>query len=293
MLVLGKPEGNFSGESTQNELTNTRRKTKTLYIDTESKWPLVTKKRFKEEKQKLKKMTDGMKGNKDETIRKLQQEKQDKEEAQSEVRMLNDHLESKNKEMSAIFNLLEQHGLQAYYNKFDQLGVKDERDFLDGVTDEDLNNLGLSQLERNRFSTMRNTIRRLRAPAQPAATSVKKSMESFCLQYTYPKCPEPKYIRDMDAAQNTVEDLMLRIRHSESVDSSKGVCLYTVDGMPLTDDPFFNTWSLKDRHIKNGDLIYAIFTPKENLKTAPQLPKPEVTKTYESDTVRCHIMLKG
>ncbi|KAM8747665.1 uncharacterized protein AB9X84_015607 [Acanthopagrus schlegelii] len=195
--------------------------------------------------------------------------------------------------MAAVFNLLEQHRLQAYYNKFVQLGVKDERDFLDGVTDEDLNNLGLSQVERNRFSTMRNTIRRLRAPAQPAATSVNKSMESFCLQYTYPKCPEPKYIRDMDAAQNTVEDLMLRIRHSESVDASKGVCLYTVDGMPLTDDPFFNTWSLKDRHIKNGDLIYVIFTPKENLKTAPQLPKREVTETYGSDTVRCHIMLKG
>lgn len=49
----------------------------------------------------------------------------------------------------------------------------------------------------------------------------------------------------MDAAQNTVEDLMLRIRHSESVDSSKGVCLYTVDGMPLTDDPFFNTCKSK------------------------------------------------
>ena len=45
----------------------------------------------------------------------------------------------------------------------------------------------------------------------------------------------------MDAAQNTVEDLMLRIRHNESVDASKGICLYTVDGMPLTDDPFFNT----------------------------------------------------
>lgn len=43
--------------------------------------------------------------------------------------------------MGAVFNLLEQHRLQEYYNKFVQLGVKDERDFLDGVTDEDLNNL--------------------------------------------------------------------------------------------------------------------------------------------------------
>lgn len=51
-----------------------------------------------------------------------------------------------------------------------------------------------------------------------------------------------------------------------------------------------HTGSLKDRHIKNGDLIYAIFTPKENLNTAPQ--KREVTETYGGDTVRCHIMLK-
>lgn len=48
-------------------------------------------------------------------------------------------------------------------------------------------------------------------------------------------------IADMDPAQNTVEDLMLRISHLESIDYSRGVCLYTDDGMPLTDDPFFNT----------------------------------------------------
>ena len=48
----------------------------------------------------------------------------------------------------------------------------------------------------------------------------------------------------MDPAQNTVEDLMLRICYMETVDSDKGVCLYTMDGMPLTDDPFFNTCKL-------------------------------------------------
>ncbi len=44
--------------------------------------------------------------------------------------------------MAAIFNLLQQHRLESYYNKFLQLGVRDERDFIDGVTDEDLNNIG-------------------------------------------------------------------------------------------------------------------------------------------------------
>ena len=49
---------------------------------------------------------------------------------------------------------------------------------------------------------------------------------------------------DIDPVGNTVEDLMLRICHYENVGNSTGVCLYTVDGMPLTDDPFFNTCKL-------------------------------------------------
>ncbi|XP_026156317.1 uncharacterized protein LOC113126493 [Mastacembelus armatus] len=194
--------------------------------------------------------------------------------------------------MGAIYNLLEKHRLQSYYNKFLQLGVNDERDFIDSISDEDLNNLGLSQVEKNRFSTMKTTIGRFRAPAHPAAMSVQKSVRSFSLFYTYPKCPQPKCIEDMDPTQNTVEDLMLRICHLESIDSSRGVCLYTVDGMPMTDDPFFNTWSLQDRHINSGDVIYAIFTLKENLIVLPvNLVKP-VTQTG-TDTVRCHIMHKG
>ncbi|XP_028254928.1 uncharacterized protein LOC114431579 [Parambassis ranga] len=197
--------------------------------------------------------------------------------------------------MGAIYNLLEKHRLEAFYNKFLQLGVTDERDFIDGVTDEDLTNLGLSQVEKNRFAAMKKTIGRFRAPANPAAAmSVQKSVKKFSLLYTYPKCPEPKCIQDMDPAQNTVEDLMLRICHLESIDPSRGVCLYTVDGMPLTDDPFFNTWSLQDRHIKCGDVIYTIFTPKENLMTAPPPNTAhQPTETYGTDTVRCHIMLRG
>ncbi|KAK2830062.1 hypothetical protein Q5P01_017993 [Channa striata] len=194
--------------------------------------------------------------------------------------------------MDAIYNLLEKYRLECYYNKFVQLGVRDERDFIDSVTDEDLNSLGLSHIEKNRFSNMKRTIGRFRAPACPATTSVQKSINSFSLLYTYPKCPEPKRIKDMDPAQNTVEDLMLRICHLERIDSSKGVCLYTLDGMPLTEDPFFNTWSLQDRHIKSGDVIYAIFTPKENLIT-PSISAQKVKETLGTDSVRCHIMLKG
>lgn len=41
--------------------------------------------------------------------------------------------------------------------------------------------------------------------------------------------------------------------------------------------------SLKDRHIENKDILYAIFTPKENLQTNIH---------HRNPAVRCHIMLK-
>ncbi|KAF3858102.1 hypothetical protein F7725_011303 [Dissostichus mawsoni] len=201
-----------------------------------------------------------------------------------ERKAIEEHLK---KYMDAILDTLKQFRLESYCNQLLQLGVKDSRDFLDSVTDEDLDNM---------------------APEQQVqtVTPVHKSLKSFCLQYTYPKCATKTNNRcghsenignfdltDMDPAKNTVEDLMLRICHLESVGNSKGVCLYTIDGMPLTDDPFFNTWFLKDRHIENGAVIYAIFTPRENLKQFPQTPKREVVETLGSDIVRCHIMLKG
>ncbi|XP_041823162.1 uncharacterized protein LOC121628243 [Melanotaenia boesemani] len=194
--------------------------------------------------------------------------------------------------MSQIYNLLQKHRLESYYNKFLQFGVKDEIDFFDSVTNENLTDLGLTQAEKNRFAELKKTISRFRAPAAQSAAPMQKSMKPFSLLYTYPKCPEPKRIGDMDT-QNTVEDLMLRISHLESISSSRTVCLYTVDGMPLTDDPFFNTWSLEERHIKSGDVIYVVFTPKENLITAAPVIQRPTTKTDETDTVQCHVMLKG
>ncbi|KAJ0055397.1 hypothetical protein NL108_016877 [Boleophthalmus pectinirostris] len=194
--------------------------------------------------------------------------------------------------MDKIYSLLERHRLESYYFSFVTLGVKEEQDFIDSVTDEDLTSLGLTHVEKNRFREMQRFIGRLRAPVPDTSSSVHKSMKAFSLKYTYPLCPEIKIITDMDPAQNTVEDLMLRIGHAENIGSSKGVCLYTVDGMPLTDDPYFNTWSLQDRHIKDGDLIYAIFTPKENLLTSTNSTINTVPLSG-NDTVRCHVMLRG
>ena len=48
-------------------------------------------------------------------------------------------------QMANIYTLLEKHRLERFYKKFLDLGVKDERDFLDGISDEDLNNIGKSR----------------------------------------------------------------------------------------------------------------------------------------------------
>ncbi|XP_053740335.1 uncharacterized protein LOC128770101 [Synchiropus splendidus] len=194
--------------------------------------------------------------------------------------------------MGAVYNLLERHRLETFYNSFVQMGVKDERDFLD-ITDENLTTIGLSQVEKNRFLEMKKEIERLRAPRRPVqnVSPVVKSLGSFSLRYTFPKCPEPKPITDMDPTQNTLEDLMLRICLLEGVENTTGVCLFTSDGMPLSDDPFFNTWSLKDRHIESGSLIYAIFTPKCNLTHGVRIPKRKTASG--EDVIKCHVMLRG
>ncbi|KAJ8383351.1 hypothetical protein AAFF_G00222110, partial [Aldrovandia affinis] len=138
-------------------------------------------------------------------------------------------------------------------------------------------------------------IKRLGSSSEPLMNviAVKKAMEAFHVTYRFPKCPEPKEISDMDPSQNTLEDLMLRIGFLEKIGNDKAVCLYSVEGMPLTDDPFFNTWSLKERHIENGSELYAIFTPKENLQFAAEIPLQNTREIPGVDTVRCHIMLKG
>lgn len=52
-------------------------------------------------------------------------------------------------------------------------------------------------MEKNSFSAMKNFVQRLRAPQRrvQAVAPVQKSAESFCLWYTYPKCPERKLIK--------------------------------------------------------------------------------------------------
>lgn len=55
---------------------------------------------------------------------------------------------------------------------------------------------------------------------------------------------------------------------------------------------FYYSGSLRERHIQNGDAVYAIFTPKENLRRTPQMPKQKLCETNGTEVIRCHIMLR-
>ncbi|KAL7858869.1 hypothetical protein AOLI_G00189710 [Acnodon oligacanthus] len=193
-------------------------------------------------------------------------------------------------EKQKIFNLLQNHRLEKYYNKFLELGVENEEDFLDSITEKNLEVMGFSQVEKTRFSKLTEFIKRL---GTAPGLQVKKSLQGYQLYYTFPHCQELKEITGMDPDQNTVEDLMLRICYQEAVGVPMSVCLFTAEGVPLTDDPFFNTWSLRDRHIDHGSKLYAIFTPKENLRDSPQCPKQNNITNEGPTTIHCHIMLKG
>ncbi|XP_051997687.1 uncharacterized protein LOC127654531 [Xyrauchen texanus] len=192
------------------------------------------------------------------------------------------------KEMEKIYKLLENNKLETFYNRFLELGIVDVQDFIDGVTDADLESFSFTKVQKNRFQKMKDDILRL-----GQGSAVTKSLEAYCLYYSFPKCQERKPINDLDQSQNTIDDLILRICISENISNQMTVCLFTANGMPLTDDPFFNTWSLKDRHIENGSELYAIFTPKENVKEIPNDHRLTDIRNEGPDIVYCHVMLKG
>lgn len=54
-------------------------------------------------------------------------------------------------QMEKIFILLKNHRLEKYYNKFIELGIKEELDFFDSVNDETLKSMGMSSIRKKLF----------------------------------------------------------------------------------------------------------------------------------------------
>ncbi|XP_066575898.1 uncharacterized protein LOC136766384 [Amia ocellicauda] len=190
---------------------------------------------------------------------------------------------------SRIFGILQDFRLQKYYNGFLELGVIDERDFLDSISQQNLNDLGLSHVEMNRFEKLKIRIQSLHHAGQVGSPA-----QAFSIKYTFPKCPAPRVIDELSPSENTIEDLIMRVYLKENISPEQTVCLYTHDGIPLTDDPFFNKWSLSDRHIANGEQLYAIFTLKENVSLSPTLPPDQTADpSLGQHTLHCHVMLRG
>ncbi|CAN0424417.1 unnamed protein product, partial [Lampetra planeri] len=88
---------------------------------------------------------------------------------------------------------------------------------------------------------------------------------TFQIYYTLPMTNERKQLHDVNPYTMTIEDLIQTICKEEKVLENMTACLFTDEGIPLTDDSFFNTWSLIDRSIADNANIFAIFTLKENV----------------------------
>ncbi len=66
---------------------------------------------------------------------------------------------------------------------------------------------------------------------------------------------------------------MLRICYENNVDRNMSVCLYTANGMPLTDDPFFN----KCRY--SNLFFFTIFKHRNFLIQKHLFPAPDVVSS--------------
>ncbi|KAK0143772.1 hypothetical protein N1851_018026 [Merluccius polli] len=206
--------------------------------------------------------------------------------------------------MEAIYNLLEKFRLQTYYNRFLELGVTDERDFIDSVLDEDVDKMGCAFQNRLDSSgeeslwKLKDHVKRLRAQARPRVPWTRGRQEDGGGIPPSIHIPARGVTWDDFGRLNTsrAAAVWMRCRGLMAEAGSPTASAWLpirVEGMPLTDDPFLNTWSLKERHIENKDILYAIFTPKQNLEKNLLLRKPADEEASGEQTVRCRIMLKG
>ena len=73
--------------------------------------------------------------------------------------------------MGAIYNLLDKFRLQSYYKRFLDIGVTDERDFIDSLTEEDLDQLGKTSQYYKQLTMLR--------PLNPNCKSYKEYMSRY------------------------------------------------------------------------------------------------------------------
>lgn len=133
--------------------------------------------------------------------------------------------------MDEVLTLLKNYKLEKFYDQFVELGIEDVQDFIDGVTDEDLDNMGkiyeqiylhfyvfllikllhavnyliiklhslcgvsqeFTQVQKNKFRNMIEEIQR-RGSAPPHEEPLRKSLQAYSLYYSFPKCQGLKEI---------------------------------------------------------------------------------------------------
>ncbi|XP_062382275.1 calcium-independent protein kinase C-like [Sardina pilchardus] len=96
-----------------------------------------------------------------------------------------------------VYTLLSEHRLDRYTKDFLDLGVKDAKYFIAGISEENLISIGLTPVERNRFKRMQEHIEELglggeavmhQIPPEPKGPAPKGPEPKG----PAPKCPEPK-----------------------------------------------------------------------------------------------------
>ncbi|XP_062382877.1 protein kinase C-like 1 [Sardina pilchardus] len=102
-----------------------------------------------------------------------------------------------------VYSLLQEHRLDEYSKKFLDLGVKDAKYLVDGITAEQLMSIGLSSVEKNRFRRMQEHIKELGPVSEPVMHQVthKTSPE---LKYPEPRYPEPRYPEPKESSHQVV-----------------------------------------------------------------------------------------
>ncbi|XP_077981610.1 uncharacterized protein LOC144436645 [Glandiceps talaboti] len=98
---------------------------------------------------------------------------------------------------------------------------------------------------------------------------------------------ETTLLSGVDPDTFTVENLIDTVIQSEGR-SGQTAQIYTDDGKALTNDPWFNTWSLTKRRIESESLLFVVFSPNRNVHFRS---KPKLSHIIGQHILSVHVMM--
>nr|XP_006817456.1 PREDICTED: uncharacterized protein LOC100368888 [Saccoglossus kowalevskii] len=199
--------------------------------------------------------------------------------------------------------------LKKYSEALRSLGVDVVEDIND-VTEANLKTIGMTTVEINRFVRMRDSFgsaTRLSMSSSYSMSATTTDMSSsassiasddlqhceYVLHYkTFTNIirQETRQINGLNPYAFTMSELVNLILQKEGQSCDVDAQLYDENGTPLTYDVFFNTWTLDQRKIESGALLFAIFHSRRSEDDGiPTLDK--LDHTEGADVLNVHIMM--